>query len=211
MNDARSDAVTVLAGAGIVGPVGFILVVVIQGVLQPEYSHVTMPVSALAAEPSGWIQNVNFMGLGILLIAHAVGLHLGVRRSRWGILGPLLLAVSGLCIVGAGVFPATDASGAFSPQPIHSGVSVLAFLSAGFGMIALSRRLTRDPDWAGYSRYVLLFGVGVLLLLFSFGGLAVSPEAPLYEWMGIVQRALIGTWLAGILILAYRLLHIGRR
>lgn len=169
-----------------------------------------MPVSALASGPDGWIQNANFIGLGLLLVTHAVGMHLGVRRSRWGGLGPLLLTVSGLSIVGAGVFPATDASGAFSPNPIHGGASVLAFLTAGAGMFVLSRRLERDERWGGFTRLVLLFGLGVLALLFVFGGLALEPDAPLHPWMGIVQRVLIGVWLAGIVVQALLLLQVVR-
>ena len=46
-----------LAIAGMVAPVWFITLVIVQGLLQPDYSHVTMPISALAAWPAGWIQN----------------------------------------------------------------------------------------------------------------------------------------------------------
>lgn len=210
MERDRTRILVVLAAAGLAGPVLFAVLVAAQGGLREGYSHVTMPVSALAAGPDGWVQNLNFVGLGLLLVAHAFGMHLGVRRSRWGGLGPLLLAMSGLSIVGAGVFPATDASGAFAPNPLHGGVSILAFLTAGGGMIALSRRLERDERWSGFGRLVLLFGVGVLVLLFGFGGLALDPDAPLYPWMGVVQRLLIGVWLAGIVVQAVRLLQVAR-
>ena len=35
-----------LAVAGMVGPIQFVTVVMIQGVLQPDYSHIAMPISA---------------------------------------------------------------------------------------------------------------------------------------------------------------------
>lgn len=44
-------------------------VVILRGLLQPDYSHVVMPVSALAVWPHGWIQNVNFYVFGLLMIA----------------------------------------------------------------------------------------------------------------------------------------------
>ena len=47
---ARASA---LAVAGIIGPVFFTALVVLQGFLVPEYSHVRMPISALAAWPTG--------------------------------------------------------------------------------------------------------------------------------------------------------------
>ena len=40
---------TSLAFAGIVGPVLFTLLVIVQGLLQPDYSHIAMPISALAS------------------------------------------------------------------------------------------------------------------------------------------------------------------
>lgn len=60
-----------LALAGIVGPIWFTTLVVLQGVLLPDYSHVRLPISALAAWPTGWIQNVTFCIAGVLTIAFA--------------------------------------------------------------------------------------------------------------------------------------------
>ena len=58
-----------LALAGIVGPIWFTLLVVLQGFLQPDYSHVRSPISALGAWPTGWIQNLNFDVTGALGMA----------------------------------------------------------------------------------------------------------------------------------------------
>ena len=46
--------------AGLIGPVLFSTAIVVQGAMLPEYSHVRLPISALAAWPTGWIQNINF-------------------------------------------------------------------------------------------------------------------------------------------------------
>jgi hypothetical protein len=37
-----------LSSAGIIGPIWFTTLVIIQGILHPDYSHIAMPVSALA-------------------------------------------------------------------------------------------------------------------------------------------------------------------
>ena len=55
-----------LAIAGMIGPLFFIALVIAQGILHPDYSHVAMPISALAAWPAGWMQNLNFFLLGTL-------------------------------------------------------------------------------------------------------------------------------------------------
>ena len=49
----RRSLIAPLAAAGVVGPIVFTVLVIAQGLLQPDYSHVALPISALAAWPSG--------------------------------------------------------------------------------------------------------------------------------------------------------------
>ena len=83
----RRSVIAALAAAGIAGPVIFAVVALMQSLIRPEHSLVADPISALAAGPSGWVQDVNFLVLGSLIIAYAIGLHLGVRPTRWGVVG----------------------------------------------------------------------------------------------------------------------------
>src|SRR5215207_10496902 len=99
------SVIAALAAAGIAGPVIFAGVALVQGLLRPEHSLVADPISALAAGPSGWVQDVNFLLFGVLMIAYAVGLHLGVRPSRAGAVGPAFLVLSGVGLLIAGAFP----------------------------------------------------------------------------------------------------------
>jgi drug/metabolite transporter (DMT)-like permease len=39
------------------------------------------------------------------MIAYAIGLHLGVRPTRWGVVGLAFLVLSGVGLVWAGYFP----------------------------------------------------------------------------------------------------------
>jgi hypothetical protein len=84
----RRPMAVVLALAGILGPVLFTAVFVIQELFRRgEYSPMAEPVSALEAGPGGWVQQVNFVGFGLLTIAFAVGLHRGMRPTRAGVAG----------------------------------------------------------------------------------------------------------------------------
>src|SRR5919199_6379070 len=83
---ARGDAV--LVTAGLVGPIVFTVLVIVQGVIQPDYSHIALPISALAAWPSGWLQNVNFLLLAGLMSMFAIGMHLKLPLERGGAIGP---------------------------------------------------------------------------------------------------------------------------
>jgi hypothetical membrane protein len=92
----RRSMLSVVALAGIVGPIVFAVVALMHSLLREDHSLVEHPVSALAAGPSGWIQNVNFLLFGALMIAYAIGLHVGVRPSRWGLVGFGVLVLSGI-------------------------------------------------------------------------------------------------------------------
>ena len=144
-------AIGQLAIAGMVAPVWFITLVIVQGVLQPDYSHITLPISALAAWPAGWIQNLNFFVSGVLLAVFAIGLNGAIRPTRFGLIGiALLLACSvGLWIVG--IFPWINVNGVPTEPPSHVVGAVLTFVSASTGHVIVSRRMAADPEWRDLS------------------------------------------------------------
>jgi hypothetical membrane protein len=207
----RRSVIVALAAAGIVGPVIFATLALVQSLLRPEHSVVADPISALAAGPSGWVQDVNFLHFGLLMIAYAIGLHLGVRPIRWGVVGVAFLVLSGLGLVWAGLFPATDASGAFQEDRVlHIPGFIMTFLGAGLGLIAMSRRMSRDPRWKSLAAYALATGIATLLLLLAGGALVRSPGAPLHPWWGLFQWILLAVWLPCTVILARRLSRVAR-
>jgi hypothetical membrane protein len=199
-----------LSAAGILGPILFTVTFIVQGLFRPGYSHVAEPVSALAAGPNGWVQDVNFLIFGSLMMAYAIGLHLGVRPTRWGIVGPALLVLSGAGLVLAGVFPARDASGAFSVGPGHMVAAFTSFLPAGVGVIVISRRMARDPRWRTLAAYALASGVAITVLFLGTGPLAVPDDAPLHGWGGLLQRLTVAVWFSCTIVLALRLRRVAR-
>ncbi len=50
----RHSVIAALATAGIVGPIIFAVVAVVQSLIHPDYSDMALPISALAAWPDGW-------------------------------------------------------------------------------------------------------------------------------------------------------------
>jgi hypothetical membrane protein len=169
------------------------------------------PISALAAGPSGWVQDVSFLVFGSLMIAYAIGLHLGVRPTRWGVVGLAFLVLSGVGLVWAGLFPATDATGA--PQEdriLHIVAFPITFLGAGIGLIVMSRQMAGDLRWRSVAAYALATGIAVLVLLLAGGGLVRPPGAPLHPWWGLFQWVLLAVWFPCMVVLALRLLRVAR-
>ena len=207
----RRSVISVLAAAGIAGPVIFAGLALVQSLLRPEHSLMAHPISALAAGPSGWVQDVNFFLFGSIMIAYAIGLHLGVRPIRWGVVDLAFLVLSGLGLMWAGLFPATDASGAFQEdQVLHVPGFIMTFLGAGIGLIVMSRRMARDPRWKSLATYALATGIAVLLLLLAGGGLVRPSGAPLHPWWGLFQWILLAVWLPCTVVLALRMLRVAR-
>ena len=83
----RHSMIAVLASAGIAAPVIFTVVAIVHSLLREDHSLVALPIRALVVEPSGWVQDVNFVICGVLFLAYPIGLHLEVRKMRWGVVG----------------------------------------------------------------------------------------------------------------------------
>ena len=196
--------------AGIIGPIWFTTLVIIQGILQPDYSHVAMPISALAAWPYGWIQILNFLVMGALMAAYAIGLHNAIRPARFGLVGIVVLLASSLGIALAGVFPWISVNGVPTETPQHVVGAVLAFSGASLGLIFLSRRMAADSDWQHLSSYVLATGIVMLLLFIALGGFAIDEGTPLHPWAGLLQRVILAVWFPCIIVIAMRALRVGR-
>ncbi|MGP3920629.1 DUF998 domain-containing protein [Nonomuraea sp. 10N515B] len=72
-----------LAIAGIVGPVLFTVGVLVQQFYRRDaYDPNAQMVSDLTASPFGWVQQVNFIVTGMLVIAFAAGLQRGVQPRQ---------------------------------------------------------------------------------------------------------------------------------
>jgi hypothetical membrane protein len=209
--ERRCPVIAALAVAGILGPILFAVVAVVHSLPRSDHSLVALPISALAAGPSGWVQDMNFVVSGLLMLAYPIGHHLGVRQTRWGVVGPALLVLSGAGLALAGVFPAVDASGNLSYDRLgHTVASFMAFLGAGVGLIVVSRRLAGDPSWRNLATYALATGIAIVVLVFAFGALAEGPGTPLHPWIGLFQWVMVAVWCTCTVVLSLRLLRVAR-
>jgi hypothetical membrane protein len=206
----REKFLTLSALAGLTAPILFSALIVVQGFFQPSYSHVAMPISALAAWPLGWLQELNFYIFGALMIMFAAGLHRGIRRGeRLSALGPTLLAVSGVGVIITGIFSWARIGDGFVEPPGHAIGSLMAFAGAGGGLASLASRMRHDDEWRDLARYAKFTGLAVVLLFFAVVVFVVTSgetgAAPSHPFLGLMQRGVVTIWLVGIFVLAYRL------
>lgn len=216
--DPEPQAVpNMLAAAGIFGPIVFTVGFVVEGLFRADlrngYNPIAQQISDLTAGPAGWVQQVNFVVFGLLLIAFAVGLHRGLRGAALGVLGTALVAWNGVELVIAGIFPLReDAAGhIYDPLGVHSVNGTIFFLCIGVALVVLSRQFARDERWHNLAAYTLASGIVLFVLVVLNGLLAEMPQAPLHPWLGLIQRAILAVWFPCLITLALRLRRVGRR
>ncbi len=198
--------------AGIAGPVVFAILVIVQGVLQPGYSQISLPVSALSASPLGWLQELTCSMLGVSLMAFALGLHKAVRPGRTasqGGAGAALIAMGGVGVLVMGAFAWKLVDGTPTETPPHVVAAITAFASTAIGFMRVSSRLRSDAAWKDLASYTRATGLAMLVLFVGLGFFAATPGTPLHPWAGLIQRGLFLIWFACVVVLSRRLMTFG--
>jgi hypothetical membrane protein len=203
----------IAAWAGILGPALFTIIFLALETVRRDFDPVRLPVSALEAGRYGWVQQVSFAVFGVLTIVFAFGIHRGLRKTPRGIVGPILLGVSGVAALAGGVFfpLRLDAAGRVYDPGGHSVAGFTFFLASALALVILSRRVAGDPAWRGLSGWTLAAGIACLVGFVLMGSLAIPDDAPLHDWAGLGQRAIVLLALFPTRVaLSIRLLTIGR-
>lgn len=219
-NVAHEDKATrwLLAG-GVVGPLLFVVVLLIEGATRPGYNAWRTFGSQLSLSDQGWEQVANFLLCGLLCLGFALGLRRALGGGRGAIAGPVALAVFGTALIVAGIFktdpglgypPGVPASS--SPTPygaVHALAGLFVFVSLAVACFALAWRFAGTLRQRGWALYSAVTGVIVLLSL-VFCNVAANqimngtqPNAP----AGLLQRiGIIAGWIWAA-ALAWRLLR----
>ena len=207
----RTYWLTRAAQAGLVGPALFTLIWVTQELLRiEEYSPIEEPVSALAAGPNGWIQNVNFAVFGMLTIAFAVGLYRFSSSSAPGVVGSSLFILSGLGLLMAAAFPLReDDAGVTYDAGGHFIAGLTFFTSSALALVVISFALSGVAETHSLAMPVRVAGILMLLSNPVMAILVFPDDALLSEWAGLAQRVIVlGLLFPARLALSYRLLRV---
>jgi hypothetical protein len=143
MTTIRTDPVAptgtrALLKCGIVAAPLFSGLVLLQAAIRPGFHLTTMPLSLLSLGTLGWVQVVNFIVSGALVLACAAGVRLALA-SRTGTLISLLLLLYGAGMAAAGIFPSDPIDGfpigsaATAAMSWHANLHGLAFALAQLG------------------------------------------------------------------------------
>jgi len=194
---------------GVIAPIFFALMVVLEGFLVHGYSQMTQQVSDLGAYSLygsyALLQNLNFCVFGALVIAFAVGTRRVFPSSK------AIAATLGLFGVGfflLGFFPD-------EPMPWPGAAHYLIAWVGGFPILLseffLWRRLrsysaNAKGGWAKYGSFSLVSLVLAIVSFVLFGALGQSGSPV----EGLLQRVFLGVLWLWIEVIALKLLRSSR-
>jgi hypothetical protein len=209
----RKRSLTLRLGlwAGIIGPILFVTVFLLDGLLKPDYTN--QPISYLEIGANGWIQCANFIILGLLLILFAFGFfqRMNPLIKRLPLLiSTVLLFLVGLAFVNVGVFiPAAPQE---AQNVVHAVLHSIGFETIFFSLpiasLILGWHLRKTPAWRGYGWYAIIASfitvIPAIFVLFSFFAPSGGTQPSLF--VGIINRIFVIEALAWYVVMGIRML-----
>ena len=196
----------VLVWAGILGPIVYILNVVLGGIITPNYSHIRNAVSELTqrGSPNIVVLSAFFVLSAILILIFGITTMLCYRhQSKRVYVGGALIAIYGVfAALLATVFPQDPLGGESTlPGTMHLVIAGLAalvimgsILSIGLGM----------PQLAGRWRHFRLYSVITVILVLVCGASTPILIMNKIELMGLFERLTQLAYLQWFVVLALK-------
>jgi len=187
--------------AGMAAPVLFVCTFMIEGCLRAGYDSRTMYISALALGPRGWVQILNFVVFGLLLMVFARGIAAGASHR----IGPALLAAIGFGCLLVGPF-VMDAAGtprnmATTHGWVHHIASRIVLLLMPVSCFALvrSRAKWRSVAWCTIAAGTT---VAIAVALLAIATMVPSAQSTFAPWSGLLERTTVVLWMAWLFLFA---------
>ncbi|WP_370616861.1 DUF998 domain-containing protein [Mumia sp. Pv 4-285] len=200
-----------LLGYGVLAGPFYVTVALTQAFTRDGFDPTVHQWSMLALGSHGWIQTVNFVLTGLMVVAFAVGLRRALtpgRGSRWA---PRLVATYGISMVAAAVFRADAAYGFPVGTPdgpgqvswhgmLHLLAGSIGFTALAVACFVMAARYAADGrrGWAVGSRIV-----GVAFLA-GFGAVAVGAGAVAANLAFTAAVVTVFGWVAAVAVDQYR-------
>jgi Protein of unknown function (DUF998) len=206
--DRATSVTRSLLGYGIIAGPLYVVVSLTQAFTREGFDLTRHAWSLLANGSLGWIQITNFVLVGAMTIAFAVGLQRALPTQRWA---PRLVGVYGASLIAAGVFRADPALGFPVGTPVDArdvswhGLAHLAFGAIGFlclivACLMLARGFAAGGE-RGWARFTRITGI---VFLAAFVGIA-SGAGSVPTTLGFVAAVMLMCgWMSALAVHLYR-------
>ena len=194
--------------SGLVGPVLFVSVFMVEGWLRSNYSVSRLEVSALSLGPRGWVQILNFMLAGSLFLVFSASLASRFKTLNGLRSGTNLLFLLGTSLILSGLF-VMDPPG--TPRPlwtlhgwIHELLGALVFTVFPISCFVFWHILRKACLWKTFRQWSFVVGwlLVVLLICMKIGQLQ-TPESFFAGYFGLLQRLVLISYMGWLSILAW--------
>ncbi len=199
----RSRVVRLAALGGVIGPILFVMLVIVGGGVYDGYSHVSQTISELGGDGAEYalLQNLNFIVIGTLVIGFSWALA-GVLGPPY--LGAALIGVFGLfSSIANGLLPCdAGCEGETTVGLLHNMTGLSGFIAAIAGMFVLARRWRDDPVWqshVGFTRSAAFVATG------GFAWFVITQALEAEPFTGVAQRVFVSALLLWIAVTAWKL------
>ena len=178
-----------------VGSVQWLMMIIISESFQPDYNSSFHYVSSLGVGMTALSYNISIILFGLSLVVSSIILYKTLNAKLF----TSLLLVTGLFIIGVGVFPENS-------RPMHGYVTAFAFIFAVLRPIVSFKAF--DPPFSYISIIIGLVSLVMLIIFFPYLGLpAESTILILGLAKGTMERLVIYPLLIWMLSLSISLLY----
>ncbi len=194
----------------------FLGVLLIDGATRPGFSLWRNGASQLGTGERGWLEALNFVVCGLLVLGFAMGVRRVLGSGRGSTWGPILIGAAGVGLVVAGLVPTDPALGYPPGLPatisaagrVHSLAGMALFFGIPAACFVMARRFGAASGGRRWAWYSIVTGLVVIASATASGimfrmdvnGLLSPAPAGLLEDVALVIEF---TWIA---FLALRLL-----
>jgi hypothetical protein len=196
------------AWAGIIGPALFVAVFTMEGWLRPGYEPLSTYISALSLGSRGWIQMVNFVVLGVLLLLFTRGVAAEFqtgKASRWGL---ILLTIIAILFIVSGPFVMDPTGTPLNQTTVHGTIHGLAggiiFILMPISCFVFLRRFRVDQNWQSLQWWTLALGtiIAAAVVLLTISSKLPEVQNIFKDWLGLIQRFIIVPFMLWVFIFA---------
>jgi len=212
MKTITSNKNQITAWAGIIAPILFVTVFMVEGWLRSNYNPLSMYVSALSLGSRGWIQISNFLIFGTLLFLFTRSIAAEFPDGKASRGGLTLLTIISIGYFLSGPFVMDPMSTPLDQASVHGIVhgilGGIVFLLMPISIFVYWRRFRIDPQWHSIQGWTLGLGIicAIADILFTFTSKSPSLQNIFINWFGFIQRSVIVPFMAWVFVFALALL-----
>lgn len=200
--------------AGVIAPLLFVIIFMLEPFLHPGYNSLSMFVSELSLGSYGWIQILNFIIFGILLIIFSREVASIFSARNLPRTGPVLLVIIGISYLLSGPF-VTDPGTIFAAQKsihgiIHGIFGAIVFTLMPIVCFVFLISFRSDEKLSPFQWITLVFTIVITMavVLLTIASKLPITAAIFSEWLGVIQRAAIIPFMLWVSLFALKLLRI---